>query len=132
MLSAGIYLSLKGKNYQNNSVFSTSVIGNVSTGSSLECVTDRKPCCASDPNRAGQWLFPDGGLVPIQGLASTFYRSRGDAGTVNLNRLNSDITMPTGRFCCVVPDNNDVQTTICAIICKQQKLLLRCNTIAAK
>ena len=46
--------------------------------------------------------------VPIQSHAAAttlnFYRNRGDDGTVNLNRLNSNITSPIGLFCCMVPD----------------------------
>ena len=55
-------------------------------------------------------------MVPNQGSATTFYRNRGDDGTVNLNRLNSDVMMPTGMFCCVVPDATGVNMSTCAII----------------
>ena len=43
-------------------------------------------------------------MVPTQGGATSFYRNRGDDGTVNLNRLNTNVMMPTGLFCCEVPD----------------------------
>ena len=69
-------------------------------------------------NRAGQWLFPDGSFVPVVGTATTFYRNRGpgDDGTVNLNRLNDDVMMPTGQFCCVVPDATGAVQTLCVNI----------------
>ena len=72
----------------------------------LQCVTDRMPCCSSQVSRAGDWHFPDdGGMVPsFSGGATTFYRNRGDDGTVNLNRVSNDVMMPTGQYCCVVPD----------------------------
>ena len=47
----------------------------------------------------------------------TFYRNRGDDGTVNLNRL-SGIVMPTGLFCCVVPDSIGITNRVCANIGK--------------
>ena len=107
-------------NYTNNSVIAITEIEQTNTTSNkgLQCVTDRRPCCAIGV-RAGQWFFPDnGGMVPNQGSATTFYRNRGDDGTVNLNRLNSDVMMPTGMFCCVVPDATGVNMSTCAIISK--------------
>jgi hypothetical protein len=74
------------------------------------------PCCATAGVRAGEWFFPNGMIVPNQGEASSFYRNRGDDGTVNLNRLNANVFMPTGLFCCEVPDAlNNVQR-LCANI----------------
>ena len=125
---AGVYLSLKGEVYANNSVISITEIGQTDTSVSpppnsnngLQCITDRMPCCQSQPNRAGDWLFPEGGMVPQIGegdnMATTFYRNRGDDGTVNLNRVNNDVMMPTGRFCCVVPDATGADHTLCASI----------------
>ena len=113
--------------YINNSIILITEIEYTSTSNGvtdatsnngLQCITDRRPCCAAQPNRQGEWIFPDnGGNVP--GLAqnpTSFSRNRGDDGTVNLNRLNSDVMMPTGRFCCVVPDATSVDQTVCANI----------------
>ena len=116
---AGVYLSLKGVIYTNNSVISITEIEqtNTSANNGLQCITDRKPCCQTPPNRFGEWFFPDnGGMVPISGGGTTFYRNRGDDGTVNLNRVNNDVMMPTGRFCCVVPDATDATQTLCVNI----------------
>ena len=116
---AGVYLSLKGVVYPNNSVILITEIEQTNTTSNngLQCITDRRPCCTSPP-RAGEWFFPDGGIVPIQSVATLFYRNRGDDVTVNLNRLNNDVMMPTGRFCCVVLNANDVNQRVCANIGK--------------
>jgi hypothetical protein len=76
------------------------------------------PCCATPPNRQGEWLFPDGVTTvpgPIQS-PTTFYRTRGDDGTVNLNRLNTNVMMPTGQFCCRVLDAADTEQTVCVDI----------------
>ena len=117
-------------NYTNNSVIliteneqtlaSNGVIDTTSNNG-LQCITDTRPCCATPPNRHGDWFFPDGGVVPNQVGATTFFRNRGDDGTVNLNRLNSDVMMPTGRFCCVVPDATSTESDVilCAILIGQ-------------
>ena len=105
--------------YPNNSVILITEIGetNATSNKGLQCITDRRPCCAAQSNRHGEWIFPDGSNVPgiIQNPTS-FYRNRGDDGTVTLNRLNSDVMMPTGRFYCVVPDATSTDVTVCADI----------------
>ena len=113
----GVYLSLKGVVYANNSVISITEIEqtNTSANNGLQCITDRMPCCR-DAHKAGEWFFPSGSVVPIGGVATTFYRNRGDDGTVNLNRVNNDVMMPTGRFCCVVPDATGADQTLCVNI----------------
>lgn len=121
----GVYLSLKEAVYPNNSHILITEIGETNTSFSpppnsnngLQCITDRMPCCRAPQNRAGEWFFPNGSAVPLLGGGATaFYRNRGDDGTVNLNRLNSDVMMPTGRFCCVVPDATSTSVTVCSNI----------------
>ena len=119
----GVYLSLNGVVYPNNSVILITEIEQTNTTSNngLQCITDRKPCCASPnaANRQGEWYFPDnGGVVPRPGVDERFSRTRGDDGNVTLNRVNNDVMMPTGRFCCVVLDANDVNQRVCANIGK--------------
>ena len=121
---AGVYLFLKGVVHPNNTAIMISEIGETdisanppaNSNNGLQCVTDRIPCCRI--SRTGEWYFPgSGGTVPTFGSnPTTFYRNRGDDGTVNLNRLNNDVMMPTGQFCCVVPDATDVNQMACAII----------------
>ena len=107
--------------YTNNSIVIITEIGQTDTyqNNALQCITDRKPCCQPPPNRVGEWYFPDRTLVPTPGLARTYYRLRGYNGTVNLNRLaSSDITFPSGQFCCVVPDATNIIQTLCINISK--------------
>ena len=118
---AGVYLSLKGVVCANNSLVTMNEIGR--KDDSIKCITDKKPCCTS-PFRVGQWLFPDRNVVPIAAApATSFYRYRSDVGGIYLNRLNSDITDPTGQFCCMVPDATDEIQTLCIniskFLCKQ-------------
>jgi hypothetical protein len=87
----GVYLSLRGAVYANNSAIPIAEIGQTNstsnTGHGLHCITDRMPCCAALAIRTGEWLFPNGVTIvpgPLQS-PTTFYRNRGDDGTVNLN-----------------------------------------------
>ena len=65
-------------------------------------------------NKFGEWYFPDGTAVPNQRGATSFYRNRGDNGTVNLNHLiDTNVMSPTGEFCCEVPDATDINQTFC-------------------
>ena len=128
MILTGVYLSLNGKIYANNSVISITEIGEtdittipptLNSNNALQCITDKSPCCATQ-SRAGEWFFPNKTIVPIEGNAMmTFYRNRGDDGTINLNRFNASVLSPTGLFCCEVPDAERVNQTACVTIGKQ-------------
>ena len=112
--------------HANNSVISITEIGETDTSSAtppqnsnngLQCISGMIPCCRFASNRLGEWFFPNRTVVP--GSGSTFYRNRGqDDGTVNLNHanINTNVTSPTGLFCCVVPDATDTNQTVCADI----------------
>ena len=115
---SGVYLSLRGVVYANNSVFQITEIGetNATSNTGLQCITDKMICCTTLGSRFGEWYFPDGTFVPAQGGATTFYRNRGDDGTVNLNRLDTNVLMPTGLFCCEVPDASGRMQRLCASI----------------
>ena len=122
-MCAGVYLSLRGVVYANNSAIHITEIGETYTMSNtgLQCITDRMPCCGTQPNRFGDWFFPDRiATVPgPQQSPITFYRTRGDDGTVNLNRLNTNVLIPTGLFCCEVPDAAGDTQPLCANISTQ-------------
>ena len=50
----GVYLSLKGSVYANNSVIIITEIGaesdpDTATNEALQCITDRRPCCRTHP-----------------------------------------------------------------------------------
>lgn len=127
ILYLGVYLSLKGNVYPNNSVIFINEIGetdensiNPTQNDALQCITDKSPCCRFFPNTAGEWYFPNGTLIPEEGADSTpLYRNRGfDDGTVNLNRIStlSTVSIPTGLFCCVLPDMDGTSQRLCADI----------------
>ena len=119
-MHSGVYLSLKGEVYANNSAIPITEIGetNTTSNTALQCIADRRPCCQTPPTRFGEWYFPDGTTVPVQGSAMTFYRNRGDNGIINLNRINTNIISPTGLFCCEMPDAIGVIYRVCANIGK--------------
>ena len=102
-----------------NSVIPITEIGetNATSNTGLQCITDRMSCCAS-PIKQGNWLFPDGvTTVPgPQQSPTTFYRNRGNDGTINLNRVNTNIMMPIGQFCCRVLNAADTEQTVCVDI----------------
>ena len=115
----GVYFSLNGMIYGNNSVISISDIGKTDIVSeALQCITDKQPCCRSGGD-TGEWFFPNGTMVPVMSGAKTFYRNRGNSdGRVNLNHLNSSIMSPTSLFCCKVPDATDEMQSLCTYIGK--------------
>ena len=122
LLYTGVYLSLKGVVYPNNSVIPITDIGENVTGTllneALQCITDKITCC-KQPNRLreGEWFFPrNRGIVPPYYLSTTFYRNRGSDGTVNLNRAGKSVLEPIGRFCCEVPDATSTNVTLCVKI----------------
>ena len=125
IMCAGVYLSLKGMIYANNSAIQITEIGETDPvtdlNEGLQCVTDRMPCCRN-AFRAGEWYMYTGhDRIILPGPSPdvvSFYRNRGhDDGTVNLNRP-SDVMSPTGLFCCEVLDAaGDIQA-LCANIGK--------------
>ena len=89
----------------NSSVnFNITDIGEYTYYESLICQTDKRPCCRS--NRVGEWHYPNGTRVPIEGTGSDMYRNRDDDGQVRLNRRNNAI-YPLGTYTCIVPDATD-------------------------
>ena len=98
-----VSLSLGATLLTNNSVVVITDIGDAADGSSpLICTTTFTPCCSTRPNRHGEWYYPNGDSVPNSAAGQDFYRSRGDVGTVRLNRRNT-ITSPLGTFYCELP-----------------------------
>ena len=124
-MCAGVYLSLKGVVYANNSVIQITEIGvtnpDTDQNEGLQCITDRMPCCRIT-FRAGEWYMytPERTMVPGPSTSTSFYRNRGyDDGTVNLNLPSGIMMPPTGLFCCEVPDAaGDIQP-LCVNIGKQ-------------
>ena len=102
--------------YANNSVIYKPEIRE--TTKSLQCVTDKMPCCQTGP-KVGEWYFPNRSVIPEHRNHATSYVSRGDNGTVNLNHVNSSsssLSFPSGQFCCEIPDANSLSQTQCALL----------------
>ncbi len=97
--------------YPNNSILNIEDIGE--GDHALACQTVRRPCCGTTPYRFGEWYYPNGTRVPIEGENATFYRNRSDEGLVLLSRRNQETTSSTGLFCCVLPDGSDVNHKLC-------------------
>ena len=121
-MCAGVYLSLKGRVYANNSAIQITEIGETNPDTDLneglQCITDRMPCCRN-AFRTGEWYMytPERTMVPGPSPGATsFYRNRGyDDGTVDLNRPSS-VMSPIGLFCCEIPNAAGVMQSVCATI----------------
>ena len=79
----------------------------------LLCHTNKTNCCTNEmgQTRAGEWYFPNGTSVGVEGASQDeFYRNRG----TQVVRLNHRQGTPTerGRFRCEVPDSNNVMQTV--------------------
>ena len=77
-------------------------------------MTDRMGCCKGTVGGVGEWYFPNNMIVGTIGTNGSFYRNRGQ-GVVRLNRRHN-ATMPTGFFCCEIPDANNVTQRICIMV----------------
>jgi hypothetical protein len=73
---------LKGSIYLNYSAISLEEVGE--GDDALICRTNDRRCCAMSPNRAGEFYYPKGDVVPIRSRAEDFYRNRGE-GEICLN-----------------------------------------------
>ena len=102
-MSIAVSLSLGTTPLTNNSVVVITDIGEAAAGTSpLICTTTYTPCCSTQPNRYGEWYYPDGTLVPNSAAGEDFHRGRGDDGTVRLRRRNNAMS-PLGMFYCELP-----------------------------
>lgn len=99
-----VYFVLKGSVYFNNSAISAGEIGEEEDA--LICRTNNRGCCATPPNRAGEFYYPKGDPVPIRSRAQDFYRNRGER-EIRLNRIAGS-TAVLGRFSCAIPDANGI------------------------
>ena len=100
--------SLNGVPFYNGSTVLRTDIGE--GDNALLCTTDRRDCCGTFGNRAGEFYFPDGTQVPIQGAVDTagYYRNRGDQ-FIRLNRQSPNGVL-TGQFRCGIPIGNQIPT----------------------
>ena len=110
-----VQLMFRGVSYHNNSVLFIGDIGEFSTGSAILCTTNKNPCCSTPPNRFGEWYYPNGSMIPNNAAGYSFFRTRGYNQTIRLNSRNN-AQSPTGSFCCELPDDSDVNHTLCVIL----------------
>ena len=72
----------------------------------LLCETDKTNCCESEPNRAGEWYYPNGSIVKnnhdsmMDSPGNFYYRNRGPR-VVRLKRVGNP--HQRGLFWCEVP-----------------------------
>ncbi len=79
---------------------------------SLVCITSNfnNQCCRSvDGGNVGEWLFPNGSMVPRRSTnyIGDFTRS-GYTNQIRLHRQNN-ATVPTGIYTCMVPDESNME-----------------------
>ena len=92
---AGIRFILSGQRYSNNSRIS---LHSINEGeNALVCKTDLVNCCGTEPNRFGEFYYPNGVQVPIQKLGHGFYRNH----EVRLHQRDG-VTTPRSRFHCQI------------------------------
>ncbi len=91
-------------------------------GDALVCRTTNPTCCRGadgTPGGTGEWIFPNGN--PVVGTLTMplplLYRNRG-TGLVRLNiQPGAEQTSGlTGQYCCILPGDNNIQTTLCVTI----------------
>ena len=105
----GVGLYLDGNQLANNSLVNLADIGE--RDCALICYTSSSDCCVP-PVKAGEWYFPNGSALRIEGDMKDFYRDRKEM-TVRLNRRNNAMG-PTGRFyCCDIPSSNGSIMKLC-------------------
>ena len=112
ILCVGVHIQLNGCIIEENDSVSITDIGE--DDNAVLCMTDRMGCCKSTVGGTGEWSFPNNERVGTIGGGGDFYRDRGQ-GVVRLNRRNNAM-MPTGLFCCEIPDRNNVTRRLCIMI----------------
>ena len=109
---AGVWFSLRGTTYQNNSLVTVDDIGQ--DNDSLLCITDQPSCCQpSDTENVtwpaiGNWYFPNGTTVPDSGTQWDFHGTRGHM----MIRMQRRGNLEDGIYHCEIPDTMNVNQTI--------------------
>ena len=109
----GVWFSLNGTSYQNNSLVNLEEIGE--GDDALLCLTELTACCqppytGRNTSVIGNWLFPNGIRVLNESINSTsnlqldFYRTRGQM-VVSLHRRTGGVT---GIYRCEIPNKMNV------------------------
>ena len=91
--------------------YSITELGNV-----LVCRTDRSPCCATLPNRFGEWTHNNMN-ISIRRYNEDYFRTRDNVQQIHLSlRAMYNGTRRTGEFCCELPDASNVTQMQCVEI----------------
>ena len=110
--AGGVWFSLNGTTYQNNSLVTLEDIGEWSDA--LLCWTENASCCqppyteSNGQSAIGNWFFPNGTRVPSSDNQWDFHRTRGQM-VVSLHRRRSG---ENGIYHCEIPDAMNVIQTI--------------------
>ena len=108
--AGGVWFSLNGTTYLNNSLVTLEDIGEWDDGALL-CVTDYTACCRppyTGYSAAGNWYFPNETRVPSPGSWWEIYRSRSQM-VVRLHRRRGGVS---GIYHCEIPDAMNVTQAI--------------------
>ena len=107
-VAGGVWFSLRGTTYQNNSLVTLENIGE--SDDALNCMTDQPACCRPPyiSKATGNWYFPNGTRVLSSGTQWDYHRTRGQS-VVRLHRKRGGVP---GIYSCVVPDATNVNQTI--------------------
>ena len=111
-LCVGVHIQLNREIIEENCSVSITDIGE--NDAAVFCVTDNVGCCRGRFGGVGEWYFPNNERVGTMGGGGSFYRDRSQR-VVRLNR-RYDAIMPTGSFCCEIPDVNNVTRRICIMV----------------
>ena len=100
-------LRLRNQEYYSNGVIDLNSIGE--GDDALLCTTDLSGCCQTV--RTGEWVYPNGSVVPAGTTGYSMYRNRGNR-YIRLNRRND--ALAEGMFCCRLQDSTRVEQNLCA------------------
>ena len=106
----GVWFSLNGTTYQNNSLVTLEEIGE--GDDALHCMTDQPACCRppyidSSLSAIGNWYFPNETRVPSSGNQWDFHRTRGRMVVLLHRRKGGE----DGVYSCVIPDKEGIDQT---------------------
>ena len=81
----------------------------------LVCVTDLEDCCDAPHTVRGKWYYPDGSVVLLDALGSTFLSNRGPNEVINGRQFYGSVRLfrrysrppGRGRFRCELPNAAD-------------------------
>ena len=103
---AGVYLFLKGEALQNNS-FLIPDDDNILVNFPV-CHTDKLNCC--NRSNEGGWSLPTN---TMQNVVNKFTVIRNNQGTIQLMYGDTSYSPPQGIYCCMVPDADNIDQTVC-------------------